>query len=435
MCEKRIIWHGGAAADSPHRGEPAATRGKRGKGGAELSGAGESRRGAAGRGAAVSARAKSSRRAHCLREERRGRAGPGRGRRGVPQRSARARGSAAPGYGFVRRSEGGPRRGGFAKLVRAFRRARFLLLGAGSAPAPHGALAGVGVVRAAAPGSPRRGTGAGGRPGGPCHNKSPRPPPPPHPTPPAQGAPGPRCPEGRSAAACRERRGTAGCGPGGGSAGSCSGAGRCGDGGAARGGGTARCVLRCVTARGEPRPCSSGHSLKLRSIARRSRSHGPEVGMCAPAAPRHLLAAVSRMSVRWVLLSLVPFCLPRAAAGCPGCSAPFPRGAPRMGPRGPSRGHGLSPSSSRGCPTSLLPPPAAAAAELLTGSVAQEVKAGEGPLGIGDCWQTGAGRSWECIPPCSQTAEQLSIPRRAARGNGSMDSRDHEVGEEQGQRR
>lgn len=77
MCEKRIIWHGGAAADSPHRGEPAATRGKRGKGGAELSGAGESRRGAAGRGAAVSARAKSSRRAHCLREERRGRAGPG----------------------------------------------------------------------------------------------------------------------------------------------------------------------------------------------------------------------------------------------------------------------------------------------------------------------------------------------------------------------
>lgn len=52
MCEKRIIWHGGAAADSPHRGEPAATRGKRGKGGAELSGAERGRAGGERRDAA-----------------------------------------------------------------------------------------------------------------------------------------------------------------------------------------------------------------------------------------------------------------------------------------------------------------------------------------------------------------------------------------------
>lgn len=47
MCEKRIIWHGGAAADSPHRGEPAATRGKRRKGrrGAERGSGGGTRRG------------------------------------------------------------------------------------------------------------------------------------------------------------------------------------------------------------------------------------------------------------------------------------------------------------------------------------------------------------------------------------------------------
>lgn len=52
MCEKRIIWHGGAVADSPHRGEPAATRGKRRKGrrgaersGGEPAGSGGTRRG------------------------------------------------------------------------------------------------------------------------------------------------------------------------------------------------------------------------------------------------------------------------------------------------------------------------------------------------------------------------------------------------------
>lgn len=434
MCEKRIIWHGGAAADSPHRGEPAATRGKRRKGrrgaersGGEPAGSGGTRRGCKCPSEKFSSGALSAG----------GAAGAGRAGGGAGSRSAQPERGAPP-----------PRGTALFGVRRAARGAAASQSWCGLSAVPASSSSGLAAPRPRTGPSPRWGwcerplraapavaPGPAGGQEGRVTIRVPVPLHPPTPPPPAQGAPGPRCPEGRSAAACRERRGTAGCGPGGGSAGSCSGAGRCGDGGAARGGGTARCVLRCVTARGEPRPCSSGHSLKLRSIARRSRSHGPEVEMCAPAAPRHLLAAVSRMSVRWVLLSLVPFCLPRAAAGCPGCSAPFPRGAPRMGPRGPSRGHGLSPSSSRGCPTSLLPPPAAAAAELLTGSVAQEVKAGEGPLGIGDCWQTGAGRSWECIPPCSQTAEQLSIPRRAARGNGSMDSRDHEVGEEQGQRR
>lgn len=106
------------------------------------------------------------------------------------------------------------------------------------------------------------------------------------------------------------------------------------------------------------------------------------------------------------------FCPPRVAEGWPGCSAPFPRGAPRVGPQGTTRGHGLSPGSSRGCPTSSLPPPAAAAAELLAGSVTQEVKTGEGPSGIGDCWQTWSRQELGALPKLLSSSQAPGEQRR-----------------------